>query len=377
MAGALRLSRQICYNFLVKYYFSGAPKNISLNLLDPALVETNRRGQVSPEQAEWLKSAAWGGSSKRIRVILGILIAVGVLLFVIYAFFTNLNTGVIVVAGLLIAILVAVVLGPRLISALRDSTRVREDLQGGLVRQVTGELVYENGNYKIRAGEQTLSLPSSNNACGLLPGVRYLCYALEASPMLLSAEQLGDSYSGSVRQALNGILAAAHRFQMDDMEANRNGGISSAQRKALIRQAFSSGAGAITGLIFIGAILLPILEQGRLPEDFASLMIPLLVALGILFPAGLAVYRSLADALGGAVAAVQGSGLKSTERRSSGRSSRTVYQYNINDMKLQVPQNAYLALIDGLQYRAYFAPRTHKLLSMEALDLPEPSTLGV
>lgn len=357
-------------------YFASPPKNTNLNLLDSTLVESNRRGQVLPEQAAWLKSAPWGGTGTRARVLSGMVIGVGIILFVVFFFTTRLNTDFILIAGLLIAILLAVILGPRLIRAMRESTRVREDLQSGLVRQVPGELAYENGGYKVKAGDQTLELPASNNACGLLPGLRYLCYYLESSSVLLSAEPLGSGSSGMVRGALNNILAAAHRFQIEDLEVNRNGGISSGQRNALVRQALGSGGSAVLGVIFIGAVLWPYLLQGRLPQDITSLLFPLAMALGLLIPGGLAIYRGLGDVLSGTVEVAEGTAMKSTERRSGGRSSRTVYQYNINDTKFQVPQSAYLALIDGLRYRAFYAPRSRKLLSMEVMDIPETTALG-
>ena len=76
------------------------------------------------------------------------------------------------------------------------------------------------------------------------------------------------------------------------------------------------------------------------------------------------------------VETAQGVGQKSTERRSSGRSRRTVYLYNIGEQKFEVPQSAHPALIEGLEYRAFYAPRTRRLLSIEAVDVPGISPFG-
>jgi hypothetical protein len=96
----------------------------------------------------------------------------------------------------------------------------------------------------------------------------------------------------------------------------------------------------------------------------------------LLVSGGLSIYRNLGDALSGVIETVQGVAAKSTEQRSSGRSRRRVYLYNIGNLNFEVPQAAYQALIDGLEYRAYYVPRTRQLLSIEPLDVPGMSYLG-
>jgi len=360
----------------VQAYSSSAPKNLPLNLLEPALVDANRRGEVLPAQAAWLKPMPWGGLNRLSRVGVGIAIGLGAFLFVLFAFSTNLNTGFILIMGLVIAGLLAVMFVPKIVRSLRDSTNLGNDLQGGLVRQTAGELGFGKGGYELRAADQTLSLPPSPNACGLLPGLRYTVYFLEGSRFALSAEQLGDGSPGAVSQALTRILAEANGYAAEDLQANRNGEVSPGQRNRLLKKAISGGGTTLFGIIFAMALFLPSLTQGRLPQDLTSLAIPLAMVAYFLVSGGIALYKALADALSGTVESVQGLATKSSEQRSSGRSRRRVYLYNIGNEKFEVLRSAHAALLDGLEYRAFFAPRTRQLLSLELLDLPGVSFFG-
>jgi hypothetical protein len=360
----------------VQYFFSPRPTSKSLNLLDTALVEANRRGEITPDQAGWLKSKAWGGMNRFSRVALIVGVGFASLLFVFFALTTDLDRQFILIMGLVIAGLLGLVLLPRILRAIRDSSQLDSDRQGGLIRQAAGELAFDQGGYRAMAGDGALSLPASSNAGGLLPGVRYLFYYLEQSRFVLSAEEFGTGSASAVRKALAPILAGANRFADEDLQANRNGQISPPQRNRLLRKTLSGGISVFFGLVFAAAFALPYLLNGSLPENIASLAIPLAMMAYLLFSGGLSIYRNLGDALSGALETVQGAGAKSTEQRSSGRSRRTVYLYNIGNLNFEVPQGAYQALIDGLEYRAYYVPRTRQLLSIEPLDVPSMSFIG-
>ena len=60
--------------------------------------------------------------------------------------------------------------------------------------------------------DDELILSTTNEASGLLPGVRYNFYYLPESRFVLSAEQLGEISSGQVRLALTDILARGQWF---------------------------------------------------------------------------------------------------------------------------------------------------------------------
>jgi len=87
-------------------------------------------------------------------------------------------------------------------------------------------------------------------------------------------------------------------------------------------------------------------------------------------------FNGLSDMFTTAPKQIQGVASKCKERvRGSGRSAVTwyrsyTYYYVINDRFFPVTQEAYGALIDGLQYRAYYLPRTKRLISIEALEIP-------
>ena len=352
----------------MQYYFSPRPKSSSQNLLDPALVEANRRGEVTPEQTAWLKSRAWGGMNRPALVALAAGVGLAALGFVFFAFSTNLDSQFILIMGLVIAGMLGLLLLPRLLRAIRDSTNLGSDLRSSLIRQAAGELTFDQGSYRAVAGGGSLSLPASSNAGGLLPGIRYDFYYLEESRLVLSAEPFGTGSPGAVVKALAPILAAANSFVDADLQANRNGELSPSQRNRLLRKALSGAIPVFFGVLFGLALILPSLIAGNLPENFASLAVPLAMMAYFLVSGGRSIYRNLSDAFSGALETVQGVAAKSSEQRSSGRSRRRVYLYNIGNLNFEVPQGAYQALIDGLEYRAYYVPRTRQLLSIEPLD---------
>jgi hypothetical protein len=197
------------------------PTSKSLNLLDPALAEANRRGEIAPEQTAWLKSSTWGGTNRVARLGLVVVIVLLSVLFIFFALSTNLDRQFVLIMGLVIAGVLGVVLLPRILRAIRASTQLGSDLQGRLIRRAAGELAFNQGSYRVMAGDGALSLPASSNAGGLLPGVRYSFYYLEESRLVLSAEEYGTGSPAAVRKALAPILAVANRFADEDLQANR------------------------------------------------------------------------------------------------------------------------------------------------------------
>jgi hypothetical protein len=360
----------------VQYYFPTLPQDSPLNLLDPALVEANRRGEITTEQNLWLKRRYWGFNGARLATVVGVIFAIGAGLFIFVGFSSSIDTSAILLITLLIFAMLGLLFLPRILRVLRESTEMGGMSQGGLVRQTAGELTFAKGGYQVKAGDQSLSLPASGSTGGLLPGLRYTIYYQEGRNLVLSAEQLGGASANAVRRAVTAILAEANRFSDEDLQANRNGELTTGQRSRLLRKTLSGGAPLIFGLIFALGVLYPFLAAGRFPDDLGSLAIPLVMAAFLLASGGVVLYKGVADSLAGAVESVQGPGRKSTEKRSSGRSRRTVYLYNIGDQKFEVPVNAYPALIDGLEYRASYGPRSRRLLTIEAMDVPGISPFG-
>ena len=64
---------------------------------------------------------------------------------------------------------------------------------------------------------------------------------------------------------------------------------------------------------------------------------------------------------------IDGTASKVTRQKGSGRSKRTVYYYVVGGKEFEVSAIAYKAIIEGLQYRVFYTPRTTRLLSIESL----------
>lgn len=361
----------------MQQYYPGVPQQGILNLLDPTLVEANRRGEITPEQNAWLRKTRWGLSGPRLGTVVAVIIAIAVGLLVFLGFLSTLNRTAIALVSLGTVALLSLIFFPRMLRLLRESTEMGSTSQAGPVRQTAGELIFGRPGYHVRAGDQNLSLPFGGSTGGLLPGVRYTVYFQDGKNVVLSAEQLGGTSAGAVRQALTAILGQAHAFSDEDLQVNRNGDLTAAQRNLLLRKTASGLGPVIFGLIFALGVLYPFLAAGRFPNDLASLAIPLAMAAYLLASGGQALYKAVVDALSGTVESVQGPGQKSTERRSTGRSRRTIYLYNIGDQNFEVPMSAYPALIDGLEYRVSYAPRSRRLLTIEVTDVPGISPFGV
>jgi hypothetical protein len=99
-------------------------------------------------------------------------------------------------------------------------------------------------------------------------------------------------------------------------------------------------------------------------------MLPALIGAGLAIYAGFLFIRAVLDLGQGAPEEIRGSGHKEIRVHSSGRSRSTHYYYVIDGVDFEIRKKAYAALLDGLEYRAYYLPRTKTLLSIEAL----PST---
>lgn len=126
------------------------------------------------------------------------------------------------------------------------------------------------------------------------------------------------------------------------------------------------GIAFIFGLLF----LYPFLSD----FDFSSNLIPLLFVggfLAIFVAIGFTmVLNAILDISTSEPEVVEGEGRKITRRKSSGKSSRTVYYYVIGDHEFEIPQKAYPALVEGINYRAYFMPRSKRLVTLEPTSIP-------
>lgn len=344
------------------------PGSSHINLLDRAAVESNRVGRLTPAQEQWLGGAAFGG--RAFMVIAKPLIILPFLCFVGAVMTVTIGPEIWFILPVLLVVFIVLAwrLLPDLITGVQRAIKLRADRQSGQIRQAIGELGFGKSGYLAQAGERQLFLPSHDNTGGLLPGVRYNFYFFDESGLVLSAEALGGISEAAVRAGLNRILADANRFTLDDLTANQRGEIAAGQRWRLVLK-IMGGFGL--GLLFVG------MAAGVAWASFSTgdnlpwpAVIGFVVIWGIIVSIGGAMaIRGFLD-LNAVPEYVEGRGATHTERRRSGRSSRTVYFYDIGEMKFEVPFRAYQALVEGLTYRAYYSPHSKMLLSLEVTDVP-------
>jgi hypothetical protein len=351
-----------------------SPKS-PVNLLNPDEADANRRGEITPAQNDRLNAMALGRQGCG-AVLVPLLFLGGVFFFI---FLSLLDSGEMSwVFLILAAILVIVVLGfsKSIYGWWRNATRLKADRANGIVRSGVGELSFvPKKGFVAKVGDDELILSASNDASGLLPGVRYNFYYLPESRFVLSAEQLGEVSAGQVRLALSDILARANDFTAEDLQANQNGEVTQAQRmgglKKLAPGVISMGLALVFGIIF----LYPLLTDNNLSSNLINVIfiggfLAIFGAIGFNM-----LLNTFLDFNASAPETTDGIGQAVSRRKSSGRSSRTVYYYVIGEYEFEVPQRAFPALLKGLTYRAYFLPRTKRLLTIEPVSIPESAGL--
>lgn len=341
------------------------------NLLNPNDVEANRRGEITPEQNERLKGMTLG--QQGCGTLIAPIFVLGIIFFILFSSLLD-GSGLGWFSLLPVAFMGIVLLGfsKGIYNWWRNTTRLKADRANGIVRSAVGMLGFvPKKGFTAKVNEEELILSSSHEASGLLPGVRYNFYYLPESRFVLSAEQLGEISSGQVRLALTEILAQANGFTLEDLKANQNGEVTDSQRwaglKKLIPGAIFMGVALLFGILFLYPILMNSdLNSNLVPLIFVGGFIAIFVAIGFTM-----VLNAFLDLNAHEPEVVEGAGSKITRRKSSGKSSRTVYYYIISDHEFEVPQKAYPALLEGMRYKAYYMPRTKHLLSIEPVSVPE------
>lgn len=112
------------------------------------------------------------------------------------------------------------------------------------------------------------------------------------------------------------------------------------------------------------------LNSNLVPLIFVGGFLAIFVAIGFTM-----VLNAVLDLRSTEPEVVEGAGSKITRRKSSGKSSRTVYYYIIGDQEFEVPQKGYPALLEGVNYKAYYMPRTKHMLTIEPVSIPETERL--
>ncbi len=338
---------------------------------DASFVALNREGKVAPEQ----KDALVNSTASTHGTLLGFLIWGAATVIIVLQFGKTIQrmgrTGEYLGMGIIVGVLIASFL---LVAAL---FRVLERVRWIRVRVARreGKVEFRNGHY-VPTVSGKIFRSVFNDESSLPPG-KYIFYCPGGSPWILSAESTASASAaaeGKAASASAGIdLAEVQRalsmtigFSAEDLELNRLGRTSRRQRRWLYREIRSEIYGATLGAGFAAAMIIygPILH----PE---KPMLPFFVAAGF---GALAVVMSvrgltagLADAFARSVKSAEGEVGRYTRSSGTGRNSRTVHYYSLGDLNFTVGRAAYEALIEGLNYRVFYLPRTRMLIGIEPI----------
>lgn len=340
------------------------------DLLSPHIVDANRRGQITQEQVERLGGVGtlfiallngWGVVKILFLIPFACLIGFFVLAWV------NAPGGVVLLLVLAAALVFIYLLISRVVKFVSWRRALKRELDGGNIRQGTGELVFGKNAFEFQLADQRLRLPFWGRG-DIEPGVRYTVYYLPESRTALSAEPLHPISERRVSQSLTEILAEVNGFDLDALSENRQGRLRVSQMKHFLSRMVSSS-------------LLTFLPGGFIYYQSAIQDIPLSVEdldLGsiLLFgiPGAIALYglyrlvSVLVDIVGGWAESVEGPGSIKTKVVSSGEAgSRTEYYYQVGDMQFKVNRRAFKAFEENRQYRVFYTPATKTMVNIEAI----------
>jgi hypothetical protein len=352
-------------------FLRGVKANI--NLLDAADVEANRRSQITPAQDKRLNSMAMG--NKGFSALFLPLIFLAIFFFILFG---TLMDGSSFGWFMLIPLLFIVFFSLGLVKALygwwQNSARLKVDRANNVIRSLIGELTFDRKKgYIFQAqGDQVLVIPPSNNLGGLLPGVRYNVFYLPESGFILSAERAGETSQALIRVALSNILAQTNNFTLEDLQANQMGEITGSQRKRGASKIISGLVIIAFSLAFAIIFFLPFITGNGSSINDGVILIIIGGFIAIFGSIGAwMVLNAILDLTATTPEMVEGMGHKVSRRKSSGRSSRTVYYYVIGQSEFEVPKKAFDAFIENIEYRVYFTPRTKTLISIEPTNIPQ------
>lgn len=374
-------------------------------LTNPHIVAANRQGIVTAEQRASLERAA------RAPIWLGLIVS---LMFAVASLLPTLGAlgifahGHVNVVGLicstpcaLVAVLFVGLAFVAPISTRRRNAAIATALRKGTIAQTEGSVIFSRGGYRADADGQRLRT-SRGEPLALRPG-RYRFYYLPQPPILLSAEPLDtptpafarppaiDPLLGlpgytpppapdgvnpyiTVDPTLRGLLdalAESNRFTIEELSLNRGGHMSGRQARrlavGLIARLFFALGFIVSGVTPIILSLIfrrhatPALRTGAYVGVFFGLVGVIILVVSM---------RRIADIIARRAVAIEG--WVESRRNNSGES--TTYNYEVSGKRFQVGGRAYLALVPGIYYRVYYAPRCKELLSIEPLAAPAGSS---
>jgi len=321
-------------------------------------LESNQRGRLTPDQQTALKRGVrqqWWRVVLWLFVLFVLCVAFGLFFYAMIGGIGPSLLGPVLTAAFVISIAL-LVLGAFMFPDL-SLIMAGGDIEAGQVDSVSGRIEWTGQRYKVVSDSHTLRTVRGNISMPP-PGV-YRFYCLPNSGLVIQAEALGEASARQSQDLLLEALSRTNGFTADDLSVNRQQGLSGRQTMRLI--GFAVGQGVVF-LLCVGfgiwlAFNLPTGEDQIWALVFVVLMVVLaLSAVWNMLKTGL-------DLLTRGVTNVDGFVVRHEHRTRNGR----YYTYQIKNLKFRVSRNAFLALVDGWEYRVYYSTRSKRLLAIEPM----------
>lgn len=339
-----------------------------VNLLDPQGRAANQTGQITDAQNRQLNLMLGWSQGCALFVFLPVMLVMGA--GFVTVFLASDDFGALIPLAMLagFTLLVFAILVPGVWTVVNNAIKLKRDRENRAIRQAQGQVSFDKSGYFFQAGERRLRLPSATNTGGLLPGAVYRVFYLDETGFLLSAEEIFPASPAQARLALGEILAQANNFSLADLAHNRNGEVTPDQRMKPLGQVILGVVFGLMALAFGALFFFQVFSGVEASQALPAMLVPAIVLAFFVLFGGWMLLNGLLDMSVSSLAQAQGTGHKE-KRAGGGKSRSTRYYYVINGQRFQVSRRAYTALIDGLEYRIYYLPRTKKLVSIEPLDV--------
>jgi hypothetical protein len=320
----------------------------------------NRSGEMTPGQRlameRGLKAAYSNGLilAGLFTFLFGLILLVGA-----GSSSSSVDTGAVLLFGGLTAICVLAGgwQGLRLARALRE-------VKTGRLEHGTGEVVWDQGNYRAAVEGRKLDLAGQHLGAG-----NYEFYFLPGSNRVVAAELLAADTPEQARELLLHALAVTNGFNVDWLPDFRTGRLGAGRQGRLRRTWSGTGWTLLLAVVILAAwaFVLNANPESRLliPLAIGDIFLAIAVLIGVL-----SAIRPTLDILADKVGSEEGPA-KKVVHETHGRYASTFYYYQIGSRLWSVTPVAYRAIVEGERYRIYYLPHVKELVGIEPISKDE------
>jgi hypothetical protein len=322
----------------------------------PQNLEANQRGRLTLEQQSALKQAAGRQRSMIMFWAAIVLMVAGYMVFFLWQVegedgsLSLISVGTIGLVMLGVVLLILFLMGWDAFMILS-----RDEIENGRIESVVGKVAWVGGRYRAISDARKLKVLRYQVA--LPPPGDYRFYCLPRSGLVIMAEELGLVSAWHTQGLLLDALARANHFSMEDLESNRAGSLTGRQEVRLFGYAMML---IVLVLLCVGITFFAIRSR-LLGEGTVLFALLTVIGLFLFLRIGWSVINIFVDIWNGSAEQVDGLVTRHVHRSRNTR----YYTYQINGFKFHVSKSAYNALIEGRNYRVYFAPRSKRLVAIE------------